>query len=113
MADDSSHYRSSLLDGVFEVSEMIERVAKATFHAESEPHKLTTGYGELWGWLDVMPAVRERHLSMARAAIAAMTEPTEEMKDAGAEEDDESHSEMAPTTAVHLIYRAMIKEALK
>lgn len=67
--------------------DMIERVARATFHAECEPHQEETGYGSVWGWLDVMPSVRERHLSIARAAIGAMLEPTEAMIEAGVTAD--------------------------
>lgn len=53
---------------------IVEHVARATNHAESEPHKTETGYGDIYGWDDVMPAVRERHLLIARAAIRATLE---------------------------------------
>jgi len=51
---------------------MIERVARAMFHAECEPHKAVTGYGDTFGWDDAMPAVRERLLASAAAAIEEM-----------------------------------------
>lgn len=52
--------------------DMIERIARAMFHAECEPHKATTGYGDTFGWDDAMPSVRERLTKNARAAIEAM-----------------------------------------
>lgn len=62
--------------------DMIEKVARATFHAECDPHKDETGYQSLWDWIDVAPSVRERHLTIAKAAIEAMREPTKVMIDA-------------------------------
>jgi hypothetical protein len=56
------------------MSDIIESVARATNHAECEPHKAETGYGDIFGWDDVMPQVRERHRVLARAAIKATIE---------------------------------------
>lgn len=57
---------------------IIEKVARAANHAECEPHKAETGYGDIFGWDDVMPAVRERHYAIARAAIRATLEHLKE-----------------------------------
>jgi hypothetical protein len=53
-------------------NELIERVARALHHAEASASADVTGYGDVWGWDDLMPAVRERHLGAARTAIEAM-----------------------------------------
>ena len=70
------------------MSDMIERVARAMHHAECQPHREHTGYGDTWQWEDAMPAVRERHLAAARAAIEAMREPTEEMVESVRDHDN-------------------------
>lgn len=62
----------------------VEQVARAMLHAECETLKAETGYGKLWGWDDVMPAVRARHLAAARVAIEAMRNLSPELKSAGA-----------------------------
>ncbi len=92
------------------MSEMIERVARSMFHAENEPHKAETKYGELWDWLDVMPAVRERHMTNARAAIKAMREPTEEMIEKGSDARRPGNSRWGNS---HGTWKAMIDAALK
>lgn len=69
------------------MTEMVEKVALAMFHAECEPHKAVTGYGDTFGWDDAMPTVRDRLLASARAAIEAMREPTEAMISAGKDAD--------------------------
>lgn len=54
------------------MSELVERVARAIHHVEASAHAEATKYGDLWGWDDLMPAVKERCREMARAAIAAL-----------------------------------------
>lgn len=71
---------------------LIERVARAMFHAECEPHKAVTGYGDTFGWDDAMPAVRDRLMASARAAIGAMREPTDLMIKAAEDGDDQGSS---------------------
>lgn len=60
-----------------------EKVAREMLHIECQPHAAVTGYGKCWGWDDTMPPVRERHLTLADAAIRAvfdhLMEPSEEM----------------------------------
>lgn len=65
----------------------VEEMAAALFHAESEPHNDETGYGDVYGWDDVMPAVRSRHLAGATAilalfqpAFAALAQENERLK---------------------------------
>src|SRR5688500_18088515 len=55
-----------LMDG-----RLVEKVARALNHVECEPHKDVTGYGDTFGWEDVMSQVRERHLATSRTAIEA------------------------------------------
>jgi hypothetical protein len=76
---------------------MVERVARAIYEAHGvyEPRE------KPWG--SVSQAVKSDYLCEARAAIAAMGEPTEEMMRAGARQ----------TGAPDCIWRAMIDEALR
>lgn len=46
-----------------------EEIARALLHAECEPDKDETGYGEIWGWEDIMPPVRHRLIAQARAIL--------------------------------------------
>ena len=69
-----------------------EDVARALFHAECEPHKAETGYGDIFGWDDAMPAVRNRHRDAARAVLALFA-PILAEKEA-AEEQAESFKAM-------------------
>lgn len=74
-------------------SEMVERVEKALRDAEN-PHEA------MWNDFE----------AMARAAIAAMREPTEKMVGAGT--DEASNHDMLQTDAIPEVYRAMIDAAL-
>jgi len=58
---------------------------------------------------------REHYLGDARAAIAAMREPTEGMEDAGGRVDDwiEDHGICSDENAVTMTWLAMVDEALK
>jgi len=77
---------------------MIVAMAKAINHAECEPNKDITGYGEIWGWEDVLPPVRLRCFALARAALTALLDPSPDMVEAGhyavvAVSDNESDSD--------------------
>jgi hypothetical protein len=79
------------------MTEMIERVARAIYEADPS-------YIQQSGWDDVPEARRAQYRRQARAAIGAMREPTEEMRDVlsvSFEVDDVA------------TYRAMISAALK
>lgn len=65
---------------------MIERVARAIYETKvNPPTKITAHRGE-WPkpdkWEDLPPILRHEWVDCARAAIAAMREPTEAMKEA-------------------------------
>lgn len=72
------------------MSEMIERAAKALFNGAqkkrtaSQTNELLYGRSDVtWEFInseDVVPSIADDYRSQARAAIAAMREPTEEMK---------------------------------
>jgi hypothetical protein len=75
---------------------MIERVARAT-HNHSREHANS--------WDELLPYYHNKYRQDARAAIAAMREPTEAMINAG---DRTDHDVEAAT-----VWQAMIDEALK
>jgi hypothetical protein len=83
-----------------QASEMVERVARALYELGA------TTPGDLWGC--ATPTWQESARREARAAIAAMGDPTEAMCAAGA-----SASTSVRPEGVPLIWRAMIDEALK
>lgn len=64
------------------MTEMIERVAAAIYAVQ--PHLNT---GKPVPWLELIGPLREKSIELARAAIEAMREPTEEMMDAGESAD--------------------------
>jgi hypothetical protein len=80
----------------FEMNEMIERVAKALW--------LDYWDGDACAWEDAEESARETSRSLARAAIEAMREPTEDMIEAGRSENFGNY----PNQAWH----AMIDQAL-
>lgn len=59
---------------------MVEQMARAMLAAEA---RADVGYGDVWGWEDIMPQVRDRLLAAARAALAAQRTPTPGMVEAG------------------------------
>lgn len=77
------------------MSEMVERVAKALAAQD---------FSCDWGW--VAPHYQEAYLESARAAIEAMREPTEGMKECGREETGSLATALAA-------WDSMIDEALK
>lgn len=96
---------------------IIEKVARATNHAESEPHKAETGYGDIYGWDDVMPAVRERHYAIARAAIRATLEhlkdhPSERVICEGESAASIGIGKPSDDEALPRVWKAMLSQAL-
>ncbi len=92
------------------MSEMIERVARAMYHrAAMEVVKdLPNADREMDGWtLLLSETSREVWRDSVRAAIAAMREPTEEMKDAGDDLMDDT------VECSHNVWNAMIDAALR
>lgn len=105
-------------------SEMIERVAKALWDlhqsgtyilfASNEMMFGREWYGKVVPWSyvtgpDVVPSCAEQYRDQARAAIEALKEPTEEMKEAGAVACAKTISR---TKSANVCYRAMIDAAL-
>jgi len=62
-----------------------EEIARLLFHVECEPHNAETGYGDIFGWDDAMPAVRNRHRDSARAVLKLLA-PILAEKEAEAEQ---------------------------
>ncbi len=92
------------------MSEMVERVAKAI--AEESPRD---GYeavplSEIWPGRPRYIFLREGYERAARAAIAAMREPTPEMSEAMFRVEAAGHSQR---TLCEAAWRAAIDEALK
>lgn len=79
------------------MTEMIERVAAAIYAVQ--PHLNT---GKPVPWLELIGPLREKSIELARAAIEAMREPTDEMADAVDETD----------TGIESAWRCMIDAAL-
>jgi hypothetical protein len=86
------------------MSEMVERVAIAMYDAEGFQRAIYKSGAE--GWPHDREDVRDRYRKIARAAIAAMREPTNEMLDASGEVDEGWGRN-------HAIWRAMIDKALE
>lgn len=82
--------------------DMVERVARAIYERNSK----RTNY--VWPD-DVYPAIRNRCLRDARAAIEAMREPTEEMVNAGAVAEGDTNLEAQARS----LWEAMIDAILK
>jgi hypothetical protein len=83
------------------MSEMVERVARAMYADTREGNSTPVG----WLWDHEPAELRENYLSNARAAIAAMREPTPEMVETGNHE--------LQLFECNCVYTAMIDEALK
>ena len=101
------------------MSEMVERVARALHERMERSHE--TGNHAL-GWNKIHEDLREQFRLDARAAIAAMREPTEFMEQIGYETNCQiSHDEgrdnpcrlASVTIPAKLAYQAMIDEALR
>ena len=98
-------------------SEMVERVARALFETEWSPpgtEKIRAVWEKEW------PRSCEYWLNSARAAIAAMREPTEAMTEAASDavekyEDEVRGGDLTPTRHClpETVWRAMIDEAVK
>jgi hypothetical protein len=89
------------------MSDMVERVARAVWKAMA-----TKGHPHSWELLH--PIKKDQMLEIARFAIAAMREPTEEQTRAGHLEFDLLPFGIAPGPfTIQKIYRAMIDEAMK
>lgn len=79
------------------MSEMVERVARALYAVNT---------GGAASWEDEAPEFQQWVCEQARAAIAAMREPTEAMVEEGA-------SEIRAAGGPEFVWRAMIDAALK
>ena len=100
------------------MSEMVERVARGII-----AHKCATGFKDMifgGGAADfdlLAPPVQEHYREEARAAIAAMREPTRAMDDAGhkaaAKAEDFGSDTGLHETICETVFKAMIDQALK
>lgn len=87
------------------MSDMVERVARAIY--ETDPVGVRP-------WADAPTSNREDCLVCARAAIAAMQEPTVEMTDAAQKLDWRGPiADAMPGATLCFLWREMIDEALK
>jgi hypothetical protein len=82
------------------VSEMVERIARAIFD----------GQRDTIAWDSLKPEFQAEYRDDARAAIAAMREPTFEMSEAAFRIEAAGHSQR---TLIEAAWRAMIDEALR
>lgn len=89
-------------EGEDKMSEMVERVARASFRSYCERNKLEFVFE------DMDASEMEFAMLHARACVEAMREPTEAMDEAG---DMEAH--YMPPGAPSRVWRQMIDEALK
>lgn len=86
------------------MSEMVERVAKAI---EAAGLAYLKGQDDKTGWADVPDEL------FARAAIAAMREPTPMMRDAACDVGPDTNNGCFSYDNADIVYQAMIDEALK
>lgn len=80
---------------------MLEQMAKAIYEKAYE----NSGWKP--SWVDIFGQSREKYLDCARAALTALLDPTEEMKEAGTLELDKNQGLPAS-----FIFRAMTQAAL-
>jgi hypothetical protein len=101
-------------------SEMVERVARALFKTEWHPATERHEGKASLDWEREWPNSREYWLESARAAVAAMRDPTQAMTEAASEavekyEDEVRGGDLTPTQHClpETVWRTMIDEALK
>jgi len=89
--------------------DMVERVARAIWNEDSVR---ATGRDRRIDWSDAGPADHAKFASLARAAIAAMREPTDGMVQAGQEEWGPSVGTIMLSDLMRRTHRAMIDATL-
>ena len=92
--------------GAYYMSEMVERVAATIVRAE---------LGDDVDWETCFEGAKERYRTLARKAIEAMRDPTDDMMAAGRAANDNYASEVAPCSSFRAndCWKAMIDDALK
>jgi hypothetical protein len=89
------------------MNEMVERVARALHASQRRERAILTDGIDLNGWDALLPRERDGFMRAARAAIAAMREPTEAML----ERVTDPHGDL-PRSACEYVWKGMIGAAL-
>lgn len=112
--DNSDLGRVGKTSGAEAMGDMVERVAKALWHADS---MLATGVPRQLGWIDESYAARYMWHDLARVVIEEMREPTQAMVDAWANAPEPSVTMQTPQCEIKRLaatsdWQVMIDAAL-